>query len=85
MEYYICKKCYKPSGEKLTNCPKCRATNSFVPPDQVSPRSPVDPVSPFGADTGGIMPQTYEQHLPKLPILPSKSKKKTKREDSKKD
>jgi len=85
MEYYICKKCYKTSREKLTNCPKCGATNSFVPPDQVAPRSPMGPVSPFGADTGGVMPQTYEQYLPKLPILPSRSKKKSKGKCSKKE
>jgi len=86
MGFYICKNCYKTSKEKMAICPKCGATDSFVPPDQLSTlRSPIGPRTPVGAGTGGIMPEVYEQYLPSLPILPSKRKKESKKTRSKKD
>lgn len=86
MDYYICRKCYKTSKEKMAICPKCGATDSFVPPDQLSTlRSSIGPRPPVGADTGGVMPKVYEQHLPQLPILPTKRKKESKKTHSKKD
>jgi hypothetical protein len=85
MSFYICRNCFKTSEEKLAKCPKCGATDSFVPPDEISPWSPIGPVSPYGSDTGGIMPDVYEQYLPKLPILPSESEKEAKKKRSEKD
>lgn len=71
--FYLCKECYRSSREKLTECPRCGAANSFVPPDQFASWSPMGPQRPVGEGTGGVMPKTYEQYLPTLPILPSKS------------
>ena len=86
MGYYICQKCYKTGKEKMAICPKCGATNSFVPPDQLSTQwSPIGPRAPVGAGTGGVMPKVYEEHLPPLPILPTEKKNESKRKRSKKD
>lgn len=76
MGLYLCQECYKTSKEKAAICPRCGATDSFVPPDQLSTHaSPIGPRAPVGKGTGGVMPKIYEELLPPLPILPTKRKK----------
>ncbi len=84
MGYYICRNCYKISKGKMVNCPKCGAKDSFVLPDELAIKSPLRPLRPAGADTGGIMPKTIEERLPDFPVLPDKSEKESEKAGSKK-
>jgi hypothetical protein len=69
MSCFICRNCYRISKEKLVSCPKCGAAESFVLPDELATsRSPLGPARPVGASTGGIMPKSYEEYLPPLPM-----------------
>jgi len=86
MSYYICNNCYKLSKERLGSCPKCGAPESFVLTDEfATSRSPLGPAKPVGAGTGGVMPKSYEEYLPPLPIFPVKTEKEseTKRSEKK--
>jgi hypothetical protein len=76
MSCYICENCYRKSKDKLVSCPKCGATKSYVLTDEfATSRSPLGPAKPVGASTGGIMPKSYEEYLPPLPVLHVETKK----------
>ena len=73
MSCYICEKCYRISKEKLVSCPKCGATSSYVLPDELGASRAG--AQPTGADTGGIMPQSWEDSSPPLSIISVETEK----------
>ncbi len=73
MSCYICEKCYRISKEKLVSCPKCGATSSYVLPDELGASRAG--AQPTGADTGGIMPESWEDSSPPLSIISAETEK----------
>jgi hypothetical protein len=70
------------SKEKPASCPKCGATNSYVPPDELGASRAG--AQPTGADTGGIMPKSWEETSPPSSILSVETEKEKEKKISKK-